>query len=136
MEEAETALLIDESNLTKESLATGKIYGKFLRIRTEESIRLNLLKNELNSLYHEKREYYSGKAEPEVYKAKPFNKRLLKSEIDSYIETDEEIKLITSKIDIQNEKMSYLNDLLKMISGRQFQIKSAIDYQKLLNGGY
>lgn len=136
MENAETDLIIDETNLARASLDTSKIYGKYLRIRSEESIRLNMLKTQMKELLQQKREYYSGKAPPSVYREKPFNFKLIKSEVVEYVESDSEVVNLESKIDVQSEKITYLNDVLKMISNRQFQIKSAIDYQKLISGGY
>lgn len=136
MNNAETDLIIDETNLARASLDTSRIYGRYLRIRSEESVRLNLLKNQMKELLLEKRIYYSGKASPEVYREKPFNFKLIKSEVNEYVESDSEVTRLEAKIDIQTEKLSYLNDLLKMISGRQFQIRAAIDYQKLIAGGY
>lgn len=134
MNEVEKDLIIDETSLSKESLNTAKIYGKYLRIRANENIRLNALRSDLKKLYVIKREYYSGRAAPEVYRDNPFNQKLLKTDVDTYVEADPEIDIQVKKIDVQSEKINYLNDALKMIAGRQFQIKNAIDYQKLING--
>ena len=136
MDMVEGFLKIDETNLSRESLATSEYYAKVLRIRTEESVRLNILKGDLKRLYVTKREYYGGSADPEVYKEKPFNRRLIKAEVEQYIEADSEIQTIITKIDVQQEKLTYLNDALKQISNRNFNIKNSIDYQKLLAGGY
>lgn len=136
MDEAEKYLEIDETNLAKEALETPKIYGKLLRIRTHESMLLQKFKFQLKKLYQTKKEYYLGRAEPEIYKEKPFNLKILKSEVDSYIEADDEIQDLTLKIQVQEEKISYLESALRQVANRGFMIKHALDFNRLMNGGY
>ena len=136
MSEAEKYLEIDETNLAREALDTPKVYGKLLRIRTNESMLMQKFKYNLKQLYQQKRDYYLGRAEPEVYKEKPFNLKILKSEVDSYIEADREIIDLSAKIELQSEKVQYLDNALKQVSNRGFMIKHAIDYQKMMNGGF
>ena len=136
MNEAEKYLHIDETNLAKESLETPKMYGKLLRIRTNESMLLQRYRFQLKKLYQDKRDYYLGRADPEVYKAKPFDLKILKSEVDSYIEADDEIQDLTLKIEVQTEKLNYLDNALKQVANRGFTIRNALDFQKMMNGGY
>ena len=135
MEETEAALQIDETCLDKESLETPKIYGRLLRLRTQEAYTLMKLKWQLKQLYQDKRDYYLGRASPEVYRAKPFDLKILKSEVDTYVNADEEIGDVSLKIEMQQEKVKYLEDALKQVANRGFQIKNAIDYQRMMNGG-
>lgn len=135
MEETEDALQIDETRLDKESLETPKIYGRLLRLRTQEAYTLMKLKWQLKQLYQDKRDYYLGRASPEVYKANPFDLKILKSEVDTYVNADAEIGDVSLKIDMQQEKVKYLEDALKQVANRGFQIKNAIDYQRMMNGG-
>ena len=136
MNEAEKFLQIDETNLAKESLETPKMYGKLLRIRTNESMLLQRYRFQLKKLYQDKRDYYLGRADPEVYKAKPFDLKILKSEVDSYIEADDEIRDLTLKIEVQTEKLNYLDNVLKQVANRGFMIRNALEFQKMMNGGY
>lgn len=136
MDEAEKYLQIDETNLAKESIETPKMYGKLLRIRTNESMLLQRYRFQLKKLYQDKRDYYLGRADPEVYKAKPFDLKILKSEVDSYIEADDDIQDLTLKIEVQTEKITYLDNALKQVANRGFTIKNALDFNKLMNGGY
>lgn len=136
MEEVEKYLRIDETNLAKESLETPKVYGNVLRIRSHESMVLQKYKFQLKKMYNDKKEYYLGRSDPEVYKKKPFDLKILKSEVDSYIEADDEINDLTLKIEVQNEKIHYLDNALKQIGNRGFLIKNALDYQRMMNGGY
>lgn len=136
MDEAEKYLQIDETNLAKESIETPKMYGKLLRIRTNESMLLQRYRFQLKKLYQDKRDYYLGRADPEIYKAKPFDLKILKSEVDSYIEADDDIQDLTLKIEVQTEKITYLDNALKQVANRGFTIKNALDFLKMMNGGY
>lgn len=136
IEFTEKCLIIDETNLAKEALETPKIYGRVLRIRTEESMRLKKITMLLKRMLQEKRDYYLGRSHPDVYKEKPFDLKILKSEVDRYIEADDEVQELILKGEIQQEKIDYLDSALKQIGNRGFLIKSAIDFQKLMSGGY
>lgn len=134
MELAEKCLAIDETNLAKESLETPKIYGRLLRIRTQESMLQSKYTFQLKQLYNEKKDYYMGRADPSVYKEKPFNLKVLKSEVDSYIEADDDIQTLTVKISLQEEKIAYLDNVLKQVANRGYLIKNALDFNKLMAG--
>lgn len=129
-------LSIDETNLSKESLETSKHYGQMLRWRAEENLRYHKLMGDRKRLAQFKNDYYAGKCDPEVYKEKPFNRRLIKSEVSEFVDSDPEITDLDAKIVVQKEKVDILNDALKMMKDRQFQIKNAIDHYRMLNGGY
>ncbi len=132
----EKCLEIDETNLARESLETPKIYGKVLRIRSDESLYLKKLEYELKILFQNKRDYYLGRGTAEDYKNKPFDLKILKSEVNTYIDADSDIQRLNLKIQLQEEKINYLDSVLKQISNRGFLIKNAIDFQKLMNGAY
>ncbi len=136
MNEAEKYLQIDETNLAKEALETPKVYGNLLRIRTNESMLLQRYKFQIKKMYQDKRDYYLGRSDPEVYKNKPFDFKVLKSEVDTYIDADDDIGELNLKIEVQSEKIAYLDNALKQVANRGFMIKHAIDFQKMMNGGY
>ena len=63
-----------------------------------------------------------------------FLQRLLKNEISTYIEADEDVIKTKKNIVLIEEKCHYLDSIIKMISNRGFQIKSAIDWIKYKSG--
>jgi len=136
MAEAEKTANIDETNLGRESINTPKIHNRILNIRFTESMMQRKLTFELKKLVQEKRDYYLGRADPSVYKAKPFDTKILKSEVNTYIDADEEVTELALRVEIQQEKVEYLTEVLKQISKRDFLIRNALDFQKLMSGGY
>jgi len=59
----------------------------------------------------------------------------LKNEVQLYIESDDMFIDITLELAMQQEKVDYLESIIKSLNNRGFQIKSAIDWNKFVTGG-
>ena len=81
-----------------------------------------------------KREYYSGEADAKVYAAKPFGSRLSSAEMKTYLESDDEIIQLEAKIKYLDQMLYWLDQVMRQISNRGFQVKSAIEWEKFVNG--
>ena len=128
---------IDITELANESVRIPQIHDKYLKIYIDERIRLKGLQFELTKLVRLKTDYYAGKLTQEELEKlgwEQFLQRLLKNEISTYIEADEDIIKLKKNIVLLEEKIHYLDSIIKMISNRGFQIKSAIDWIKYKNG--
>ena len=79
-------------------------------------------------------EYYTCKASPQVYQQIPFNLKIMKSDIDKYLESDEELIKAKQKIDYLETVVNYLDRTLKIISGRDWQIRNSIEWRKFTSG--
>jgi N6-adenosine-specific RNA methylase IME4 len=55
--------------------------------------------------------------------------------VNTYIESDDLFIESTIKVAMQEEKVSYLDSIIKSLNNRGFQIKSAIDWAKFTSGG-
>ena len=51
-----------------------------------------------------------------------------------YIESDDEIINLEAKIKYLEQMLYFLDQVMKQISNRGFQIKNAIDWEKFVNG--
>ena len=90
---------------------------------------------EIRKLVKEKREYYSGEADAKTYAAKPFGSHIKTTEkMRVYLESDDEIINLEAKIKYLEQMMYFLDQVMKQISNRGFQIKNAIDWEKFVNG--
>lgn len=130
----EEALWIDPLHLDRSSIETPVKYGQLLVIRSNENMELKKLGIRYAELENEKRLYYSGKADPEVYKAKPLDIRVMKSEMQKYLNADKDLQEIAILISIQQEKVDLISESLKGVLQKTFHIKAAIEYQKMQNG--
>lgn len=110
-------------------------HNKYLNYYTDLSQVKTSLEFELRRVVKEKREYYSGEADAKVYAEKPFGSSIKTAEkMKTYLESDEDIINIEAKIKYVEQALYFLDSVMKMISNRGFQIKSAIDWEKFING--
>ena len=119
---------IDDTTLDKESVKIPTLHGKYLELHSREKIFLNYLGVEYKKLYREKWEYYSGKAE------KPFQLKLLKTDLHIYLDSDDKLCELKEKIDTQKQKVSYVESVIKSLGTRSFHITNAINWRKFTAG--
>jgi hypothetical protein len=126
--------VIDEDVLDVESIKIPQLHSKYLNYLSD--VRLIKIKKEQDykKLLRDKYEYYTGKADSEVYKQKPFDLKILKQDVQLYIESDEEIQKSLSMLNYYKEMMFVLEKILDNINTRGFQIKNSIDWQKFMQG--
>jgi hypothetical protein len=128
---------IDETELGDESTKIPVIHNKYLKIFIGENAQLKRMYAQRFKLKRKLSEYYLGeldKDELEEIGREQFYKKLLKNEIETYIESDDEFIETNLKIALQEEKVHYIEAILKSINNRGFQIKNAIDWLRFTNG--
>jgi hypothetical protein len=128
---------IDYTELGTESIRIPLIHDKYLKIFIDERIRLKGVEFELSKIVRTKTEYYSGKMSQEELERHGWEQylgRLLKNEIANYIESDDDVIKLKQQLVILQEKITYLDSVIKMINNRGFQIKNALDWLKFSHG--
>jgi hypothetical protein len=129
---------IDRLDLGEESLKISSLHQKYSQIYTNEKIRLREYEAALKVLKLEKYEFYTQGPTNETQEKGwelPAIGKIIRSDVQQYIEADKEIIELTLKIGIQNEKVSLLDSIIKNLFNRGFQIKNAIDWMKYTSGG-
>ena len=87
------------------------------------------------NIRHERYEYFTGKADPEVYIENPFPKKIRdKDTLQKYLDADEKLSQVCLKIDYYETILNYLESILKVIQNRTYQIKNAIEFLKFQAG--
>lgn len=127
---------IDERDLGNESLRTTKIWIKYIELYATENMRLEKMIAGRNTLISTKREYYSGNAPAEVYKDKPWNGRVPKSEggLQKLVDNDLDVIAYDEGLIVQQQKIEVLKSCHEEVKRRGYAIKSAIDMVKFMNG--
>ncbi len=134
---ADVDLKFNESELDTESLRIPQLHGKYLNMLYDEKLVLRKWKNELGQLLKLKWEYYTGKMSEEQLKElnwEPFQLRILKQDVELYMESDADLNQKRDRVFVQEEKVNYLESIIKMISNRQYHIRDAITWRKFING--
>jgi hypothetical protein len=125
---------IDPDNLHQESLKIPSLHSKYYKIYNNITLLKKMEENKYKILKKEKWLYYSGKAEPEVYKNNPFDHKVLKPDLDKYMDADPDLIKVVSKIEYYQMMINYLDGILKTILNRTYQIKNAIEYMRFTAG--
>lgn len=111
------------------------LHNKYLNHYSDLSEQKMSLEMKLRYVLKKKREYYSGEADAKDYAEKPFGASIKTAEkMKTYLEADEDIITLEGKIKYIEVIMNYLDNVMKQITNRGFQIKSAIDWEKFVNG--
>ena len=130
-------LPMDKTELDVESIKTPQLHNKYLILYSDEKLILGKFQSDYNVLKKDKWLYYTGKISQEELEERnwePFDLNILKTDIDTFIDSDEDIIRLSNRILLQKEKVSYLENVIKIVNNRQWSIRSAIDWLRFTNG--
>ena len=127
-------LRVNDEHLDTQSLKNQEIKAKYLDTKSKFELLLYKAKGDYKKLYREKWEYYGGKADAKVYATKPFDLRVLKTDLGVYISADEEIIDAENKIGYLETVIDYIKGVIKSIDNRGWDIKNAIEWKKFEAG--
>lgn len=128
---------IDNLDLGSEALKISSLHSKYYRIYVHERLQLRKYEAELKSLKLEKYEFYTqGPTREQMEKGwkLPPAGRIIKSEVNSYMDADSDIIQLSLKIGLQQEKVEFIESIIKSLTNRGFNIKAAIDWAKFQSG--
>ena len=123
-----------EEHLDQEAFKNQELKAKWLDYKSRFELLLVRNKGEYQRLYRDKWEYYGGKADAKVYVAKPFDLKVLKSDLAMYISSDEEIIQLSDKISYLEYTIMYCEGIIKSIDNRGWDTKNAIEWKKFEEG--
>ena len=127
-------LKVDDEHLDTESLKNQEIKAKYLEHKSKFELLLFKAKGDYKRLYREKWEYYGGKSDAKIYASKPFDLKVLKTDLGVYISADEEIIDAENKIGYLETVVDYIKGVIKSIDNRGWDIKNAIEWKKFEAG--
>ena len=128
---------LDRAELGEEALKIPKLHHKYFKIFTHERLQLRKLETELKQLKLEKHEFFTMGPTEETHERGwrlPPQGKILKSEVNNYIEADKDIVNLSLKIGIQHEKLDLLESIIKSLTARGFNIKAAIEWERFKVG--
>jgi len=127
-------LRIDDEHLDTESLKNQEIKAKYLDHKSRYELLLFKAKGDYKRLYREKWEYYGGKADAKIYATKPFDLKVLKTDLSVYITSDEDIINAENKVGYLETVVDYIKGVIKSVDNRGWDIKNAIEWKKFEAG--
>ena len=127
-------LKVDNEHLDTESLKNQEIKANYLDHKSRYELLLYKAKGDYKRMYRDKWEYYGGKADAKIYAAKPFDLKVLKTDLAVYISADEDIMNAENKIGYLETVIDYIKGVIKSVDNRGWDIKNAIEWRKFEAG--
>jgi hypothetical protein len=126
---------IDINNLHTESLNIPMLHAKYFEIYNNIVLLRKKAEQQKRNIRHNRYEYYTGKADPNVYVENPFPKKIRDKEtLQGYLDSDEKLMQVSLKVEYYETMLSYIDSILKMIFNRTYQIKNSIEYMRFQSG--
>ena len=126
---------IDSDNLHIESLNIPVLHAKYFDLYNAIVLLRKNAEQQKKNIHHERYEYFSGKADPDVYVENPFPKKIRDKEtMQKYLDADDKLSSINMKICYYDTMLYYLESILKVIQNRTYQIKNSIEFLRFNAG--
>ena len=137
MEEWSKDTVMDNTSLDKESLKIPNLHSKWLIVLSKERQKLKSIYIKRQSLNKVLGEYYRGELnnpeDLEELKREPYPKTVINSLLQQHIDADDEMIKTNLKMAYQQETVDVLDEIMKAINGRQWNIRNAIEWRKFEN---
>jgi hypothetical protein len=126
---------IDIDNLHTESLNISILHSKYFNLYNNILLLKKKAEQQKKNIRHQKYEYFTGKANPDIYIENPFPKKIRdKESLQGYLDSDERLSQAVLKVEYYETMLSFIDSILKMIFNRTYQIKNSIEYMRFQSG--
>tara|TARA_Y100001963_G_scaffold151257_1_gene233784 strand:+ start:5800 stop:6252 length:453 start_codon:yes stop_codon:yes gene_type:complete len=126
---------MNQDELDSESLKIPQLHAKYYDIY---NVTLTLRKQteiSYSKILLERRQYYQGKATADIYAEEPFPYKVRdKEDLKLYLDADKRLKDVSLKKEYYDMMLRYLEEILKQITNRTYQIKNAIEWRRFTSG--
>ena len=123
---------IDIVKLHEEAAKIPSLHAKYWDVYNSLKLLKEKAQTQESKVKLDRHNYYSGKSDPEVYKAEPFAYKVRDKEaMKRYMDADEKVQTIVLKIKYYDVMLTYLEDIVRQINNRSYQLKNIIDWQQL-----
>jgi hypothetical protein len=128
----------DDLNLDKDSLNISSLHAKYNRLLSETRSQLRACFIQRKTRANLLRDYYLGNLnnpdDLDRIGRPPFLQKVLKNEVQGYIDADDELIKLETRTAMLEEKVDVIVEIMKCIHKRGYDIKSAIEWRKFTNG--
>tara|TARA_R100001082_G_scaffold56320_1_gene31012 strand:- start:323 stop:754 length:432 start_codon:yes stop_codon:yes gene_type:complete len=127
--------VIDPDNLHDESLKIPQLHSKYYTIYNTITLLREKAKTQYSKIRLERYNYYTGRADPDVYAEDPFPYKVReKDAIQRHLDADEKLVTIDLKIRYYDATLKFLEEIIRNVSNRTYQIKNSIEWHKFQSG--
>ena len=126
---------IDPDNLHDESLKIPQLHSKYYTVYNTVTLLREKARDQYSKIKLERYNFYTGKAPAEVYVEEPFPYKVReKDAIQRHLDADERLTTIDLKIRYYDATLKFLEEIIRNVSNRTYQIKNAIEWNRFQAG--
>lgn len=137
-EEWEKDSRIDELNLGRESTRVPVLHSKYLTYLSKVKLQMRKAESDYYNTRRLKYRYYRGemsKSELAELEWEQFQgNKPLKNEMDEFLQCDSDLIVLQDKAEYYKTLIYTLEQILRSINSRTWDIKTAVEYMKFTNG--
>ena len=127
--------VIDPDNLHDESLKIPQLHCKYYTIYNTITLLREKAKETYSRVRLERYNYYTGKASAEVYAEEPFPYKVReKDALQRYLDADDRLIKAELKVRYHDVTLKFLEEIIRTIGNRTYQIKNSIEWHKFQAG--
>ena len=127
--------VIDPDNLHDESLKIPQLHSKYYTLYNTITLLREKAREQYSKVRLERYNYYTGKAPAEAYVEEPFPYKVReKDAIQRHLDADDKMNKIDMKIKYYDVMLKFLEEIIRAVSNRTYQIKNAIEWNKFQAG--
>jgi hypothetical protein len=134
-------VIIDDVCLDEETLKSSKLHAKYLELFSMAKLMLKKKEMEYESMRKDKWLYYNGKMtkddmDSRKWRYDPFDgmTKPMKSDMDMYYSTDNDLVKIKAQIDYQKTIITTLEEIMGNIRWRHTHVKNILEFKKFTSG--
>lgn len=128
---------IDYTEVGQEAAKTGSLHAKYSKILFLHKGKLREMNAGAKKVRNIRQSYYDGSIDQETEKKygwAPFPYKVLKNDIDRFLDADDFVQKAEANKAKHEDIVDLCSSIIKEISNRSYQLKSAVDWQKLMAG--
>jgi hypothetical protein len=129
---------IDELNLGRESTKTPELHAKYLNILSNTKLQLRKAEADYYRLRRDKAKYFRGEMTHDELQDKGWDQyqglKPLKHDMEDRINCDEDIIRAMDKVEYVKALLYQLEQIIRSLNSRTWDIKNAIEWTKFTNG--
>lgn len=129
---------IDETNLGKESSKIPTLHAKYLNLLTSSKLSLRKAEAEYLKVRKKKFKYYRGEMSLQELNDEGWEQfqgtKPLKNEMDEFLSFDDDLISLQDKIEYFKTVIFQLEQIIRSINSRTWDIKNSIEWLKWTNG--
>ena len=126
---------MNQDELDAESLKVPQLHAKYYDIYNVTLTLRKATEVTYSKVLLERRQYYTGKGTAAVYAEEPFPYKVRdKDDLRLYLDADDKLKKLSMKREYYDMMLKYLEEILRQVTNRTYQIKNAIEWRRFTSG--